>query len=396
MMTESSMKNLDDLNRQKVMEAILDNTASCIYVKDLELRYILVNRFALKCFGFKEGEVLGKTDEELFPIAYAAASTASDLKVIRTRCTVKEEHLASLSTGEHYFHTVKTPLLDSEGNPFAICGIATDISEEKYAQSELQNYLEKLEGITTELMEARIVSEQANKMKNAFLANMSHELRTPLNGIIGTVSILKQEERSPIEEKYLERILAASQILMDIINQILDFSKIAAGELKLESIPCDLKEILEECYKILVTKAEQKGLDFSLSLPKEQIPKVLGDPTRLKQIFINLAGNSLKFTEKGHVNLSLATLPLQNNKIEATFTVEDTGIGIEQDKLSHLFEKFWQADVSNTRKYGGTGLGLAIVKEVIDLMHGGISVRSEVGKGTIFTIKLPFPLAAEQ
>lgn len=396
MMKESSIKNLDDLNRQKVMEAILESTASCIYVKDLELRYILVNPFALKCFGFKEEEVLGKTDEELFPIAYAAISTASDLKVIRTKCIVREEHIATLSTGEHFFYTVKTPLLDSSGNPFAICGVATDISDEKHTQNELQNYLEKLEGITTELMEARIVSEQANKMKNAFLANMSHELRTPLNGIIGTVSLLRQGEHSPKEEKYFERILAASQVLMDIINQILDFSKIAAGELKLESIPVDLKEVMEECYKILVSKAEQKQLDFKLSIPKEPIPSVLGDPTRLKQLLINLGGNSLKFTEKGHVELSLEVIPMPDNKLSATFIVKDTGIGIEQDKLSHLFEKFWQADVSNTRKYGGTGLGLAIVKEVVDLMHGAITVNSEAGKGTTFTIRVMFPLAEDK
>lgn len=392
-MNHASVAGLDDVNKQKLTEAILNNSASCIYVKDLELRYILVNRFALKCFGFKEEEVLGKTDEELFPIAYASASTASDLKVLRTKVTVREEHTATLQTGNHVFYTVKTPLLDAEGKLFAICGIATDISDEKRAQNELQKYLEKLEGITTELMEARLVSEQANHAKNAFLANMSHELRTPLNGIIGNVSLLLQGDHSPKEEKYLQRIMAASSILMGIINQVLDFSKVAAGELKLDLVPQNIIPIIDECYKILVSKAEEKNLEFTFDLPKTVIPNVQVDSIRFKQILINLIGNSIKFTDSGFVSLKMETRPLPNKKIEATITIQDTGIGIPEDKIEHLFEKFWQADVSNTRKYGGTGLGLAIVKEVVDLMSGSITVKSSLGKGTTFVIKIPFPLA---
>lgn len=392
-MTPPSIKGLDDVNKYKLTEAILNNSASCIYVKDLELRYILVNRFALKCFGFKEEEVIGKTDEELFPIGYASASTASDLKVLRTKSTVREEHTASLQTGNHVFYTVKTPLIDSEGNLFAICGMATDISDEKRAQNELQKYLEKLEGITTELMEARIVSEQVSQMKNAFLANMSHELRTPLNGIIGNVSLLLQGDHTPKAEKYILRIQAASQILTEIINQVLDFSKIAAGELKLELIPVDLAEVVNDCYKILASRAEEKKLELQFTLPDTPPKKILGDPTRLKQILINLLGNSIKFTESGTVSLTLKTKQLSDHKIEATLVIEDSGIGIPEEKISHLFEKFWQADVSNTRKYGGTGLGLAIVKEVIDLMSGTIDVKSIVGKGTRFEIKIPFALA---
>lgn len=394
-MKNASVAQFDDVNKHKLTEAILDNSASCIYVKDLELRYILVNRFALKCFGFKKEEVLGKTDEDLFPIGYASVSTASDLQVLRTKTTVREEHTANLQTGTHVFYTVKTPLMDADGNLFAICGMATDISDEKRAQNELQKYLEKLEGITTELMEARIVSEQANKMKSAFLANMSHELRTPLNGIIGSVSLMMQNDHTPKEEKYLQRILAASHILMEIINQVLDFSKIAAGELKLENIPVDLMQIVDECSKILASRAEEKKLALHFVLPDIHPQKVVGDPMRLKQILINLLGNSIKFTEEGSVSLTLKTAPLPDHKVEACLIIEDTGIGISEDKIKHLFEKFWQADVSNTRKYGGTGLGLAIVKEVIDLMRGTIEVTSTPGKGTRFEIKIPFALAEQ-
>lgn len=386
---------LKEEEKLKIMEAILEDSASCLYVKDLNLRYILVNRFALGCFGFREEEVIGKTDEEIFPLEYARASKASDMKVIRSRTVVREENVAHLATGKHHFYTIKTPLLNEQGELFAICGMATDISEEKSAHQELQLYLEKLEGITTELMEAKIQSEQANKAKNAFLANMSHELRTPLNGIIGNISLLMHEELPPKQTRYLLRIQSASNILKELINQVLDFSKIAAGELKLESIPIDLKELLTDCRNITESKAEEKKLALIFDLPNEPLPKLLGDPTRIKQVVINLLGNALKFTEEGSVSVKLAPLGLKDGMQGIRIEIVDTGIGIPEDKLPHLFEKFWQADVSNTRKYGGTGLGLAITKEIIDIMHGQISVKSIEGEGTTFTVDLLFSLAKE-
>ncbi len=383
---------LTDDEKLKIMDAILEDSASCLYVKDLERRYILVNRFALACFGFREEDVIGKRDEDIFPEEYAKKSLLSDLTVINSKTTLREENVAKLRTGKHHFYTVKAPLFNQEGKLFAICGMATDISHEKTAHEELQNYLEKLEGITTELMDAKIQSEQANHAKNAFLANISHELRTPLNGIIGNTSLLLLDTLEPKQNRYVQRIKAASQILMEIINQVLDFSVIAAGELKLESIPIDLKQIFEESYQIVIGKAEEKQLTLTYELPKESLPLVLGDPLRIKQILINLVGNSLKFTEKGGVSASLKIEQTHEN-LNTHIEIKDTGIGIPKEKLSHLFEKFWQADVSNTRKYGGTGLGLAIVKEVVDLMKGKIRVESNEGTGTTIFIDLPFPLA---
>lgn len=388
-----STTTLNDQERLQIMDAILEHSASCLYVKDLQLRYILVNRFALKCFGFHEEDVIGKTDEEIFPAEYASSSRISDQKVINSRKTIREDNIATLSTGIYHFHTVKTPLFNEAGDLFAICGIATDISEEKAAHSELQNYLEKLEGITTELMEARIQSEAASIAKNAFIANMSHELRTPLNGIIGNLSLILLDDLSPKQSKYITRIKASSQILLEIINQVLDFSKIAAGMLQLESIPIDLNKILNECEEITAAKAEEKGLQLSFHLPNPPLPFVLGDPVRMKQILINLIGNSLKFTEKGAVTVTMNSLGERDGNVTIRIEIKDTGIGIPEDKLNQLFEKFWQADVSNTRKYGGTGLGLAIVKEVVDQMKGIVVVKSKVGEGTNFELVLPFPLA---
>lgn len=388
-----STTTLNDQDKLQIMDAILEHSASCLYVKDLQLRYILVNRFALKCFGFNEEDVIGKTDEEIFPPEYAKSSRLSDQNVIDSKRTIREDNIATLSTGIYHFHTVKTPLFNESGDLFAICGIATDISEEKAAHSELQNYLEKLEGITTELMEARIQSEAASIAKNAFIANMSHELRTPLNGIIGNLSLILLDDLSPKQSKYITRIKASSQILLEIINQVLDFSKIAAGMLQLESIPIDLNKILYECEEITAAKAEEKGLVLAFHLPNPPLPPVLGDPVRMKQILINLIGNSLKFTEKGSVTVTMNSLGERDGHVTVRIEIKDTGIGIPEDKRNQLFEKFWQADVSNTRKYGGTGLGLAIVKEVVDQMKGIIVVKSKVGEGTNFELVLPFPLA---
>lgn len=259
-------------------------------------------------------------------------------------------------------------------------------------ENELNDYLEKLESVTTELMEAKLVSEQTTKAKNAFLANVSHELRTPIHGIIGNLSLIQNTELTPKQEVYVTRIEMSAKILLELIGQVLDFSKIAAGELKVESIACDLKEILKEVTQILISKTEEKKLGFKVDLPEEPLPKVMSDPTRLKQMFINITGNAIKFTEKGEVRIHASVVSKTTDKMIFKVRIEDTGIGIPQDKMEHLFEKFWQADTSNTRKFGGTGLGLAITKELVDIMGGTITVASKTGEGTCFELTFPFPL----
>lgn len=270
------------------------------------------------------------------------------------------------------------------------------LREEKIqARDKLNDYVEKLEGITTELMEARIISEQASQAKNAFLANMSHELRTPLNGIIGNVSLLLQTDITEKQERYLVRIKTASQILMDIIGQVLDFSKLAAGEIKLESVASSLSDIFKECYEVLIARAEEKKIAFEINLPEEVLPEVLASPIRLKQVLINILGNAIKFTEKGSVRMDVSVLEKDGDHLKLRIAISDTGIGLSPENLSHLFERFWQADSSNTRKYGGTGLGLAYSKEIIDLMGGSIRAESTEGQGTCFTLEIPFQTTAK-
>lgn len=377
---------LNRYEQMHLMKAILDHSLSCIYVKDLNLKYILVNRHALEVFGFKEHEVIGKTDEELFPAPYAIASKASDLKVIKEGNTIKEELVANLSIDDRDFLTIKTPLKNKNGT-YALCGIAMDITQQKSAQRQLNSYLERLEDVTTELMDARIVSEQVNRSQNAFLAAMSHELRTPLNGIIGNSSLLLNTDIQENQQKYLDRILHSSQVLMGIIEQVLDFSKIAAGNVKLDLTRCDLIELIKECYEILIVKAEEKQLELNLELPLTKLPEIIADKLRLKQIIINLVGNSIKFTNEGSVTVKLELLAASSSKILVQLDILDTGIGISPDELDHLFERFWQGKPSQK---GGTGLGLAITKELVSMMNGGIAVESKLEEGTVFTLKIPF------
>jgi signal transduction histidine kinase/DNA-binding response OmpR family regulator len=238
---------------------------------------------------------------------------------------------------------------------------------------------------------AKEQAEHANRAKSEFLANMSHEIRTPMNGILGLTRLLVDEDHFTVDqEQSLEAILKSSETLLFLLNDILDFSKIEAHELALESLPFNLKGSLQNVVHLLSTTASKKGLVMNYRYDKDTPASVIGDPTRIGQIVTNLVGNAVKFTEKGHITLSVSA---QEGKTEDdylfTFLIEDTGIGIPLEIQSRLFKKFSQGDASTSRKFGGTGLGLAISKSLTEMMGGHISFISMAGKGSAFTIILP-------
>ncbi|MFP4299218.1 MAG: ATP-binding protein [Spirulinaceae cyanobacterium] len=287
----------------------------------------------------------------------------TDLKIITQKDNIR------------FIQSKGQPIQNPQGEFIKYVGTVADITERK-----------QIEAIAEQAKENAIAAAEA---KSLFLATMSHEIRTPMNGTIGMLQLLQNSQLTSEQRSRLNLALSSAESLLTLINDILDFSKIEAGKLELETIDFDLHACIEDVAKTMTLSAQQKELDLILDLEGVQQNIVKGDPSRLRQILINLISNAIKFTHQGTITLSASLTSVAQKRL-LTARVKDTGIGIPPEKIPTLFDTFTQVDASTTRHYGGTGLGLAIVKQLCELMGGAISVQSEVGKGSEFTFTLTF------
>lgn len=353
---------------------IIENINLGLIEVDNEERIKYANKGFCKMSGYEISDLIEKKPSDIFVERESRNLIESKNDLRRRGISDAYEVLGSNKKGEKRWWLISgAPNYDDNGNLIGSIGIFLDITEKK-----------KLE---TDLKKAKDKAEKSSKAKETFLANMSHEIRTPLNAIIGMIRELSKEKFTEKQKFFLGNTKTAAEHLLSIINNILDISKIEAGEFKLEEHSFNLGELIEDTISIMSVAATEKLLDLEVKI-SDKLPRTLtGDPTRIKQILINILGNAIKFTEKGKITVHCRSVENVKNFHKIILSVSDTGIGMEKSYLKNLFSKFSQEDYSTARRFGGTGLGMAISYELVKLMKGSITVDSEKGKGTKVEIR---------
>jgi len=389
--------NADELKKQKeLLQSVIEHTPLRVFWKNRECRYLGCNSLFAADAGLTSPDALvGKSDFELSWRDQAERYCADDQRVMASGIAkIDFEEPQTTPDGKTiWLSTSKVPLQTGNDEVIGVLGIYTDITERKSVAKELENYRLHLEQLveerTRELSLAKDVAEGANLAKSAFLANMSHEIRTPLNAITGMAHFIRRGGLTPIQSEQLGKLEGAGAHLLNIINAILELSKIEAGKFTIEESPVKVESILGNVLSLLHDKVQAKQLKLLCEI--ESLPSNLfGDATRLQQALLNYASNAVKFTETGSVTLRAHLVDQDEHSAVLRFEVRDTGIGIAPEVLPKLFSAFEQADNSTTRKYGGTGLGLAITKKLAEMMGGDSGAESALGQGSTFwfTVRL--------
>lgn len=367
---------------EKRYRDLFNYSQALICTHDMSGRLLAINPEICRVLGYAEGEMLGARIQDYIPVddrpkfeeEYIDAIRTSNIAVSGVFCVLNKK-------GERIYLLYKNYRMEEPGLEPYVIGFSQDITERIHMEQELRY--------------AKKVTDEIAQAKESFLAHMSHEIRTPMNGIMGMASLMAKTTLNDQQRYFLKLIQEAAGSLLVIVNDILDLEKIVAGKLQLEKIKFKIVEKITSSIQSFIHKAEEKhlGLIFQNAIPATMV--VRGDPYRLSQVLNNIMSNALKFTDKGRVTIVTGIIEQNEEWAVVEIIISDTGIGIGKDRIRTIFEPFEQADVAISRKYGGTGLGLTICKNMIEMQNGELLVQSEEGKGSTFTIRIPYQLSME-
>ncbi len=391
----------DQIHKEELEKLVLATTQSynSVVIFDRNQKVEWVNEGFTKLTGYTLNDFKNKSIEILS--GNDSKSAAQQKNIMNSLLTIKKpftyETVNYTKEGDKYWAlTTITPILGNDGEAERFITIESDISLRKKIEEELleankitEQSLAKVNKTLDELTMAKKELEVSMKVKGQFMANMSHEIRTPMNAVIGFTDLLLKTPLNPEQKQYVDAVKISGKNLLTIINDILDFSKIESGKLELEQIKFNLSSVVLTVTELMLPKSNEKNIRLSSKIDPNIPDNLIGDPTRLNQILLNLVGNAIKFTNQGEIKIVIELQSGSDETVDLKFSIIDTGIGIPKDKLPALFKEFNQVSNETTRKYGGTGLGLAIVKQLVELMKGTVSVQSEVNKGSEFTFSIP-------
>ncbi len=370
----------ESMRENELFRSLIDNVPVAIYAKRPDLRIVYVNQGWSDLTGIPKETAIGHTDVEVFG-PDGESFMEGDRAVLASGDLHEIEEVVTASDGTVRHQIARKGMMTASDGSLYLIGSSSDVTELKRREEELR------------AAEQRAVL--ADRAKSEFLANMSHEIRTPMNGVLGMAELLAKTELDSKQRTFTDIIVKSGNALLTIINDILDFSKIDAGQLVLDPAPFILTESVEDVATLMSTRAKEKDLELIVRVAPDLPRVVVGDAGRLRQVVTNLMGNAVKFTDAGHVLVDVSG-SVVGDDVRLTFKITDTGIGIPQEKLQQVFEKFSQVDASSTRRHEGTGLGLAITSRLVALMGGEIGVESRIGEGSTFWFEIPLPVCAEQ
>ncbi len=363
-----------------IYHSLVESLPINVFRKDRDGRIVFVNNKYCETIGMSRENLIGLTDFDLFEPDLAEKYLKDDRWVLQTGLPFHDIEAHPDGEGTMYVEVLKAPVTSSGGRRIGIQGMFWDVTDRKKAEIEMEK--------------AKDIAIAASQAKSDFLANVSHEIRTPLNAVIGMTDLLIGSKADDTQREYLTMIQDSGQSLLTLINDILDFSKIESGKLNIDTEWFDLRDRAGDMLRSLAFKAHHKNLDLICNIDPEIPGPILGDPQRLRQVIVNLVGNSIKFTHTGEIAVDIELMNRSEESVELQFRIQDTGIGIPEDKLSRIFEEFVQGDTSTTRQYGGTGLGLTIASSLVELMGGRLEVSSKLDVGTEFCFSLTFPISS--